>query len=138
MRMRDLMKPVLAMFVLALACCNAQAQTGKPEAVIDLATDEGARLVKGAWRYSDTKIIEVDFKAPGPDKQPTGAPIRTYDYTPQAGPADFDDSQWPVIAPASLSERRSTGRLCFNWYRIRLTIPERINGYDPTGSTVVF
>jgi gluconolactonase len=140
--MRDLIKLALALFVLTLACVNTRAQTaapsGKPEAVIDLATDEGARLVKGEWRYSDTKIIEVDFKGPGPDKQPTGAPIRTYDYTPKAGPADFDDSPWPVIAPASLSDRRSTGKLCFNWYRIKLTIPERIGNYDPTGSTVVF
>ena len=61
----------------------AQAQptvpTGKPEAAIDLATNEGAQLVKGVWRYSDTKIVEVDFKAPGADKQPTGKPIKTYD-----------------------------------------------------------
>src|SRR5262245_13700629 len=33
--------------------------TGKPAAMIDLATDEGAKLVKGAWRYSDTRIVEV-------------------------------------------------------------------------------
>lgn len=93
--------------------------SGKPEATIDLATDEGANLVKGEWRYSDTKIIEVNFKGPGPDKQPTGHPIKTYDYEPKAGPADFDDSKWEIINPTSLSDRRSTGRLCFNWYRKR-------------------
>src|SRR5439155_19012697 len=27
---------------------------------------------------------------------------------------------------------------CFNWYRIRVTIPERIGDLDPTGATVVF
>ncbi len=112
--------------------------TGKPAAMIDLATDEGVRLVKGQWRYSDTKIIEVDFRGPGPDKQPTGSPIKTYDYTPHAGGADFDDSQWEAIDPTTLDKRRSTGRLCFNWYRITLTIPERIGGFDPAGSTVVF
>src|ERR1041384_2065379 len=37
----------------------------KPEATIDLATREGAQLVKGEWRYSDTKIVEIDFKAAG-------------------------------------------------------------------------
>jgi gluconolactonase len=111
---------------------------GPPHAVIDLATTEGVRLVKGQWRYSDTRIIEVDFKAPGPDGQPTGAPIRTYDYTPHAGGADFDDSQWEVIDPPTLSNRRSTGRICFNWYRIGLTIPDRVGGFDPRGSTVVF
>jgi gluconolactonase len=116
----------------------ADVPQGRPEAAIDLATDAGARLVKGEWRYSDTRIIEVDFRAPGPDRQPTGAPIKTYDYTPKAGGADFDDSEWPVIAASSLEERRATGRLCFNWYRIKLTIPERVGDYDPTGSTVVF
>lgn len=110
----------------------------KPEAAIDLATDAGASLVKGQWRYSDTKIIEVDFKAPGPDRQPTGAPLKTYDYTPHAGGADFDDSKWEAISPTSLDRRRATGRICFNWYRIKVTIPERIGNYDPTGSTVVF
>jgi gluconolactonase len=127
---------------LSLALHGARAESevssGKPEAVIDLATDDGVRLVKGQWRYSDTKIVEVDFKAPGPDGQPTGAPVKTYDYVPHAGGAEFDDSQWESIAPATLAQRRSTGRLCFNWYRIRLTIPNRIGGYDPTGSTVVF
>jgi len=117
---------------------SGDALNGEPEAKIDLATEEGAKLVKGQWRYSDTKIIEVDFKGPGPDKQPTGAPIKTYDYTPHAGGADFDDSRWEAIAAMTLDQRRSTGRICFNWYRIKLTIPERVGNYDPTGSTVVF
>src|SRR6266700_1288496 len=76
----------------ALAETNADAPTGKADAVIDLATREGVDLVKGQWRYSDTKIIEVDFKAAGPDKQPTGKPVKTYDFTPHAGTADFETS----------------------------------------------
>ena len=107
----------------ALAETNADAPTGKPDAVIDLATKEGVDLVKGQWRYSDTKIIPVDFKAAGPDKQPTGKPIKTYDFTPHAGGVDFDDSKWEMLDPTTLDARRSTGRLCFNWYRINLTIP---------------
>lgn len=135
---------VMNALVLALAITGVSAETsdtlpnGKPEATVDLSTVEGVSLVKGQWRYSDTKIIEVDFKAPGPDGQPTGAPIKTYDYTPHAGGADFDDSQWEVIDPTTLAKRRATGRICFNWYRIKLTIPDRIGGFDPTGSTVVF
>lgn len=112
--------------------------TGGPVAAIDLATKEGTRLVKGKWRYSDTRIIEVGFRGPGPDGQPTGDKIRTYDYTPHAGGADFDDSKWEVIDPTTLEKRRSTGRLCFNWYRIAITVPERVGNFDPTGSTVVF
>jgi gluconolactonase len=111
---------------------------GKPEATIDLGTSEGARLINGTWRYSDTRIVEVDFRGPGPDAQPTGAPIKTYDYTPHAGGAAFDDSLWEAIPATSLSQRRSTGRMCFAWYRINVTIPGRIDGFDPTGSTVVF
>jgi len=112
--------------------------SGPPEAVIDLATDEGVRLVKGQWRYSDTRIIEVDFKTAGPDGQPTGAPNRTYDFTPHAGRVDFDDSGWQVLDPTTLDKRRGAGRLSFNWYRITVTIPERIGQFPPTGSTVVF
>src|SRR5262245_56124201 len=122
----------------ASALDAATAPNGKPEASIDLATDAGATLVKGQWRYSDTRIIEVDFKGPGLDKQPTGGPVKTYDYTPHAGAADFDDSRWVAISPTTLDQRRATARICFNWYRIKLTIPERIGDYDPTGSTVVF
>lgn len=136
----------LAVFAVVLAAgpsgvaaqTSLGAPTGKPEAVIDLATDEGTRLVKGQWRYSDTTIVEVDFRGPGPDKQPTGAPIKTYDFTPHAGGTDFDDSPWEAIAPTTLDKRRSTGRLCFNWYRIAVTVPERVGSFDPTGATVVF
>ncbi len=109
----------------AFAQTNADAPNGKPEATIDLATKAGVDLVKGQWRYSDTRIIEVDFKAAGPDKQPTGPPNKTYDYEPHAGGADFDDSTWPTIEPTTLDARRSTGRLCFNWYRINMTVPAR-------------
>ena len=111
---------------------------GKPEAVIDLMAEAGVQLVKGAWRYSDTRLHEIDFKAPGADQQPTGKPVRTYDYEPKAGGADFDDSPWPVIGPTELQKRRATGRLCFNWYRLKLTIPERIGAYATRGATVVF
>jgi len=122
----------------ALAETNADAPTGKPDVVIDLATKEGVDLVKGQWRYSDTKIIHVDFKAAGPDKQPTGKPIKTYDFTPHAGGVDFDDSKWEKIDPTTLDARRSTGRLCFNWYRINITIPPRVNDVDLAGATAVF
>src|SRR5437867_1867086 len=122
----------------ALAETNADAPTGKADAVIDLATREGIDLVKGQWRYSDTKIIEVDFKAAGLDKQPTGKPTKTYDFTPHAGTADFDDSKWETLDPTTLEARRSTGRLCFNWYRINLTIPARVHDMELSGATAVF
>ena len=134
---------VVAAIVL-LCGISARAQSiqdppfGRPDAVIDLATREGAGSVKAQWRYSDTRIIEVESRSPGADLKPSGAPIKTYDYTPHAGAADFNDSKWEVIDPTTLDARRSTGKLCFNWYRIAVTIPEKIGGFDPTGSTVAF
>jgi gluconolactonase len=111
---------------------------GRPDALVDLRTSEGVRLVKGQWRYRDARIVDVDGKGPGPDLRPSGAAIRTYDYEPKAGAADFDDSGWDPIEPATLDARRGNGRLSFNWYRINLTIPERIGAFDATGSTVFF
>src|SRR5919204_1355589 len=112
--------------------------SGLPDATIDLATQQGVELVKGTWRYSDTKIVEANFRAAGADGQPTGAPVKTYDYTPHAGGVDFDDSQWQVIDPATLQSRRGAGRLSFNWYRINLTVPARVGDFDASGSTAVF
>ena len=94
--------------------------------------------VGGEWRYSDAHVVEVDFRSPGADGQPTGAPVKTYECTPKAGRADFDDSSWERIEPTTLNARRGSGRMCFNWYRIRVTVPERIGGFDPTGATLVF
>ena len=111
---------------------------GRPDAIIDLGTREGVQLVKGSWRYSNTRIVEVDSKGPGPDLKPSGRPVKTYDYTPKAGGAEFDDSQWEIIDPTTLEQRRSTGKICFNWYRINVTIPQRVGAFDPSGSTVAF
>ena len=110
----------------------------KPEATINLATQDGVQLVRGEWRYSDVKIVEVDFKVAGLEGQPGNAPNRAYDITPHAGRADFDDSKWEVIEPATLDKRRTNGRLAFNWYRIKITVPESIGTFNPAGSTVVF
>ncbi len=117
---------------------TAEPPAGSPDAVVDLATAEGASLVQGQWRYADTRLVEVDFHAAGADNQPSGPPNRAWDVVPHAGPADFDDSAWPVIEPATLSARRTNGRLAFNWYRINLTVPERVGTFETRGSTVVF
>src|SRR5918994_3246268 len=112
--------------------------THKPDAVIDLATKEGLETLQGQWRYSDTRIIEVDFKAAGPDGQPGDMPTKTYDFRPHAGGADFDDANWEILGATTLDKRRSAGRLAFNWYRIKITVPERIGKFDTAGSTLIF
>lgn len=137
-------KVLVVIAILALCTQPSWAQeTGdapgvRPDAIVDLRTDEGISLVKGQWRYSNVKVIDVDHHSPGADLAPSGPPNRTQDIDVHAGAADFDDSQWEQIAPAQLEERRSTGRLCFNWYRTSVTIPNKIGSFDPTGSTVVF
>jgi gluconolactonase len=107
-------------------------------ATIDLATAEGLATASGQWRYSDARIVETEFRAADASGQPTGAPVKTYDYAPHAGAADFDDSSWPVLAPESLSQRRGNGRLSFNWYRLSLTIPAKLGGIETAGKTAVF
>jgi len=116
---------------------------GRPEAVVDLQTEEGAALVGARWRYADARVEEVDFVAlAGPGAAdplaPGDVPNRTYDVVPHAEAADYDDSGWDVLAPGETMNRLANGRVCFNWYRTRVTIPERVGDLDPTGATVVF
>ena len=121
----------------AAAQVTGDVPAGKPVAIVDLATRDGAKLVGGQWKYADARIIEVDHRAPGPDLKPSGPATRTYDVVPHAGAADFDDGAWQAIDATSLDARRSGGRLSFAWYRLRLTIPSRVGSFDPTGSTAV-
>lgn len=115
-----------------------------PEAIVDLRTNQGIKLLKTSWKYSDVDIVEDSFGAPGPSTEdplylyPTGKDQGTWNIAPKAGAADFDDSSWEILDPNSLEERRCPGKLCFNWYRLNLTIPQKIDGFDPTGSTIVF
>jgi gluconolactonase len=122
----------------SIAQITGDAPGVRPDAVIDLTTDEGMALVKAQWRYSNARVVDVDHHSPGADLAPSGPPNRTQDIDVHAGAADFDDSTWEQIKPAQLEERRAAGRLCFNWYRTSIIIPERIGSIDPTGSTVVF
>lgn len=55
-----------SLVVFATASSSAFSQTSK----IDLRTKPGVETVKGEWRYSDVKIIEVDGKGPPPENKP--------------------------------------------------------------------
>jgi len=129
---------ILLTILFSVAVFAFEVPSGKPDASIDLTTVENTKMVNGTWKYSDTRIIETDFKAAGADNQPTGKLVKTYDYLPHAGVADFDDSNWEIVPANELNKRRGNGKLSFNWYRINITIPESINGFDTTGSTAVF
>jgi gluconolactonase len=116
----------------------ADLPAANPQAIVDLATAAGTSLVKGQWRYRNAQIVPVNFRRPGADRKASGTPNQTYDITPQAGVANFDDSTWEAIAPETLDQRRCAGKLCFNWYRLNLTIPPKVGNLDPTGADVVF
>src|SRR5918995_6592526 len=114
---------------------------GLPDAVIDLQTDDGVALVGGEWRYADARVEEIDFVELGSPDDPLGpgtVPNRTYDVLPHAEAAGYDVSDWRALAPEETMLRLGDGRVCFNWYRIDVTIPERVGELDPTGATVVF
>jgi gluconolactonase len=135
---------LLALGVLSLAPVRLPAQAAPgvpaalPAAVVDLRTDEGARLVQADWRYHDVAVTEVAHREPGPDLRASGAPNRASDIAPHAEATEFDDSSWEVVRPVELERRRSHGRLAFGWYRTRITLPDRVGGVDVRGSTVVF
>ena len=90
---------------------------GRPEAIVDLQTEEGVALVGGQWRYSDARVEQTEFVELGSPEDPLGpgtVPNRTFDVVPHAEAADFDDSAWAALAPADTMRRLSTGRVFFN------------------------
>ena len=67
---------------------------GRPDAIVDLRTHEGAALVGARWRYLDATVEPAAFVDVGPDLGPSGGPNRTDDVHPHAEAVDFDDSAW--------------------------------------------
>jgi len=114
---------------------------GRPDAVVDLQSPDGAALVGAEWRYSDARVEEIDFVELGSPEDPLGpgtVPNRTYDVLPHAEAPDYDVSSWRVLEPHETQARLANGRVCFNWYRTTVTLPERIGDTDVAGATVVF
>jgi gluconolactonase len=145
------MKTIIAIFIVIIIHTAAifsqerrELAIGQPDAIVDMRTKEGAALVKTAWRFSEAHIVEADFQKPGPGKNdplllyPTGGKSKTRNIHPKAGAADFDDSKWEVLDPASLEQRRGSGLLSHVWYRLNLTLPEKVGDLAVAGSTVVF
>src|SRR5262249_38390816 len=110
----------------------------RADAIVDLRTNEGARLVNAKWRYSDAAIVDATHRYVGTDLKPSGAESKTHDISPKAGAAEFDDSKWLVIDPSTLENRRGPGKLSYAWYRVKFTIPSKLGTLETTGSTAVF
>jgi len=122
----------------ALLLTGAALPTVPAPVTVDLATSAGLTSVDGRWRYQDARIAAVTFRRPAADGQPGPIVAPTFDIIPKAGGARFDDSLWPSIAPESLVERRGSGRLSFNWYRLKFTVPKQIGGIATDHAILVF
>jgi gluconolactonase len=135
---------VVCFGLVAQAQESVELSLDKPNAIVDLKTTAGVALVKGEWRYSDVAVVDKMFNSPGPsgdDKlllYPTGPAKKTNDISPKAGPKDFDDNKWEKLDPTTLERRRGNGLLSFNWYRFKITLPEKVGDFSVAGATVVF
>src|SRR5439155_4667373 len=79
---------------------------------INLMTAKGVAEIKGEWRYHEVM---------------TGTGAQHNEIEPKAH-GQFDDSKWEVLAPETLGKPRGPGRYSWCWYRIKVTVPERVNG----------
>src|SRR5687768_15711169 len=117
--------PLLAILALLSLQNEPPKPAPNPLATVNLMTREGVDTFRAQWRYADVKII------PTPDG-------KTHDIDPKAGATDFDDSKWEVLDPTTLEKPRGPGQLCFAWYRIRLTVPEKVGDVDTAGCAIDF
>ena len=100
--------------------------------VVNLATAEGMTAFNARWKNMDVKIVEA------PAMPNAGEAWKSsYDITPKAGDASFDDSSWPTIEPKGLLERRGGGHLFMTWFRTNLTVPPKIGEFDTSGAMAV-
>lgn len=117
---------------------------GNPKAVVDLRTAAGVERLGTEWKVAPAELRETTFAGPGPSDTdplalyPTGTDNPTLDVLPRAWEADFDDSTWTTLPPDSLEKRLGPGRLSMVWYRLSLTLPNRVGDLDVSGSTAVF
>jgi gluconolactonase len=123
---------------------NRQLTIGRPDAIVDLKTLEGASLVNAKWYVQEAHVRDADFKAPGPGSNgdilslyPTGASIKTHTIHPQISAVDFDDG-FKEIKPTELENRQGTGLISFVWYKVELTIPSVLGKLSTEGSTAIF
>ncbi len=124
--MRNSVKATALAVLLSLFAVRTDAADSKK---IDLRTADGVKAVQGEWRFQNVKIVEVPAKTTD-DKDTT-----TYSIEPKAQAPNFDDSAWEVVDPTTLGQARSTGKVCFAWYRIKITLPKDA---DLDGKTVAF
>ena len=106
----------------AAAHAPADPPAGQPDAIVDLASKEGAALVGASWRYRDATLVDVAARAAGPDLRPSGAPISALDVSPSATDVFAREAGFERIPPDALERRRGNGKVSFGWYRVDVTL----------------
>jgi gluconolactonase len=118
---------LIAATLLVIPTVGKAQEEGTVTQVIDLRTAAGAAAVNATWRVGDVKLVEVEFK------YRDGSTSKGLDIEPRAMAPDFDDSKWEQIEPTGTTKGRGAGKICFVWYRLRVTMPD-----DVAGKTVTF
>src|SRR5262245_3213947 len=77
---------------------------GRADAIVDLSTRDGARLVRAAWKYRSATLVDTPVRAPGAQV----ASVSGFDLEPAA---NADDSAWETIEPETLIARRAASHL---------------------------
>ena len=95
-----------------------------PRAALNLQDPADLRAVRGQWRFAPGLVPGEPNE--GLVSQLAGSPAREVDY---------DDSHWAICH--DLTQGQSRG-FTFAWYRIRLTLPETVQGHDIRGARCLF
>lgn len=95
-----------------------------PRGTLNLQNPADLQAVNGVWRYAPGL-------APG---EPNEGLVSQREGSPARLP-DYDDSAWEVCN--DLTEWHSHG-FTFAWYRIRVTLPETVEGREIAGSRCIF
>jgi len=112
-----------ALLALGVTGPGAYGQKGDGKVgAIDLMTAKGVEAVKAEWKYHPVM---------------TGVGPKKNEIEPKAH-GTFDDSKWETIGPETLGKPRGPGKYCWCWYRIKVTIPDTVNGKPFEGGPVWF
>ena len=95
-----------------------------PRATLNLQDPADLQAVNGVWRFAPGLV-------PG---QPNEGVVSQLEGTPARLP-DFDDSGWEVCN--DLTKWHSRG-MAFAWYRIKVTLPDRIGRRELADSRLLF
>ncbi|GAB3642523.1 SMP-30/gluconolactonase/LRE family protein [Spirosoma arcticum] len=117
---------------------------GNATAVVDLRTPAGSELVKARWKTLNAQIVAAPFNAPGPsatDKMllyPTGKSVSTFALEPRCGTSAFEQAAWQDVTATDLETRRGNGLLSHVWYRVRVTMPDKVGTFAVASSRIMF